>query len=67
MIQELAEIGVDGWNSAVARAFGAPDGRDLGHVRHGRTESPERLDRAALGLEEVGFILLEFGKHIPET
>jgi hypothetical protein len=67
MIQELAEIGIDRWNSAVARAFRAADGRDLGHVRHGRTKNPERLDRAAFRLEEVGFVLLEFGNIYPKV
>jgi hypothetical protein len=67
MIQELAEVGVNGWNRAVARAFRAPDGRDLRYIRHGRTKSPERLDRGAFRLEDIRFVLLEFGKHIPET
>ena len=67
VIQELAEIGVDGRDGAVARAFRAPDGLDLGRIRHDRAESSERLDRGAFGLEDVRLVLLEFGKHVPEA
>ena len=42
--------------------FCAPDGRDLRNVRHGRAKSPERLDRGAFRLEDVRFVLLEFGE-----